>query len=172
MRNLVNGASSGDTYVRKGPGTMKKLRLSIVAMALAAASAAFALQAQAEVSIVDGKVSQALTGTPGDAEAGRKAMINRKQGNCLACHAVTTLSSEPYHGEVGPSLDGVADRYDVPQLRAILVDSKAVFEGTMMPSFYKTTGFNRVAKKFADKTILTDQQVEDVIAYLMTLKEN
>ncbi|MEL6479950.1 MAG: c-type cytochrome, partial [Pseudomonadota bacterium] len=72
----------------------------------------------------------------------------------------------------GPPLDGVADRWSEAELRAIIVNSKAVFgDHTIMPAFYRTTGFNRTLEKFAGKTILSAQQVEDVVAYLKTLKE-
>ena len=90
----------------------------------------------------------------------------------MACHANSDLEDQPFHGEVGPSLDGVGDRWSAGELRAILVNSKAVFgDGTIMPAFYRDSGFNRPAEKFVGKTILTGQQVEDVIAYLLTLKE-
>lgn len=120
--------------------------------------------------VVDGGIPKSLTGTPGDVEAGKKAIINRKLGNCLACHEVTAMQDQPFHGNIGPSLDGVAERYDEAQLRLILVDSKQVFDGTIMPGFYRMKGLNRVGKKFEGKTILTAQEVEDVVAYLKTLK--
>ncbi len=120
--------------------------------------------------VVDDGVPQSLTGKPGDAERGRKVIINRKQGNCLACHAISVLASEPFHGEIGPSLDGVAERYSEAQLRLILINAKAVFPDTIMPAFYRNDGFTRVMKKFRGKTILTAQQVEDVLAFLKALK--
>lgn len=120
----------------------------------------------------DGKVMTSLTGQPGDPAVGMKAFKNRKQGNCLACHVNTDMASEPYHGEVGPTLDGVADRYSEAELRAILVNSKAVLgEGTIMPSFYTVHKDQRVAKKFKGKTVLSAEQVEGLVAYLKTLKE-
>lgn len=137
-----------------------------------------AVPAQAEVKpgdvkIKDGAIEKSLTGKPGDAKAGRKWFVGRRLGNCLACHVNKDTSDEQFHGEVGPPLDGVASRYNEAQLRAIVVNSKlALNEMTLMPAFYRTTGFNRAAKKFQDKTILTAQQVEDVVAYLMTLKED
>lgn len=116
-------------------------------------------------------VKASLTGTDGNAETGRKVFANRKQGNCLACHANKDLSSQPFHGEVGPPLDGVADRYDAANLRGILVNSKvALHEDTIMPSFYRAKNGERTAKKFIGKTILSAEQVEDVLAYLQTLK--
>ncbi len=126
----------------------------------------------ADVKIIDGAVAQALTDKQGDPEKGRQWFMGRKLGNCLACHVNSDLAEQPYHGEVGPPLDGVAGRWTAAELRAIVVNSKeALSPETIMPGFYRDTGFNRVAKKFAGKTILTAQQVEDVVAYLMTLKE-
>ncbi|WP_420402330.1 sulfur oxidation c-type cytochrome SoxX [Nisaea sp.] len=125
-----------------------------------------------EVKIVDGVISQPLTDKPGDPEKGRQWFMGRKLGNCLACHVNSDLADQPYHGEVGPPLDGVAGRWSPEELRAIVVNSKeALSPETIMPSFYRDSGFHRVAKKFQGKTILTAQQVEDVVAYLMTLKD-
>ncbi|MFT6557660.1 sulfur oxidation c-type cytochrome SoxX [Sneathiella sp.] len=118
--------------------------------------------------IVEDAIPNPLTMEAGDPDKGRKAVINRKQGNCLACHAVTSLANQPFHGEVGPALDGVSQRYNDGQLRLILVNSKKVFDGTIMPAFYRTDGLNRVSKKFKDKTILSAQQIEDIIAFLKT----
>ena len=126
----------------------------------------------ADVKIVDGAITQPLTNEPGDAAKGRKWFMGRKLGNCLACHVNKDLADQPYHGEVGPPLDGVAGRWSPAELRAIVVNSKAALSPeTIMPGFYRDSGMNRVAEKFAGKTILSAQQVEDVVAYLMTLKE-
>lgn len=147
--------------------------------ALLAASGALATTALAsdpvapdKVAIKDGQLAESLTGKKGDPAAGRNWFVGRKLGNCLACHVNKETSDEQFHGEVGPPLDGVGDRYDEAQLRAIVTNSKAVFgEQTLMPGFYRVSGMNRVADEFAGKTILSAQQVEDVVAYLMTLKE-
>jgi sulfur-oxidizing protein SoxX len=119
----------------------------------------------------DGQVMASLTGVAGDPAAGKKVTINRKQGNCLACHVNDDASDQFFHGEVGPPLNGAADRWDEAQLRGILVNSKMTFEDSIMPSFYRAKNGARTAKKFQGKTILTAQQVEDVVAYLKTLKE-
>ncbi len=127
--------------------------------------------APADVQITDGLVTASLTGVPGDPANGRKVFANRKKGNCLACHANADLAELLFHGEIGPPLDGVGDRYEPAELRAILVNSKAVFEDTIMPAFYvDPSTLRRVASKFEGKTILTAQEVEDVLAYLTTLK--
>lgn len=125
-----------------------------------------------KVMIEDMTVGKSLTGQPGDPKEGRKTFANRKLGNCLACHANADLKNELFHGQVGPTLDGVAGRWEEPQMRAILVNSKMVFgEQTIMPSFYRIINDQRTDEKFHDKTILSAEQIEDIIAYLKTLKE-
>ncbi len=112
-----------------------------------------------------------LTGKPGDAEEGVRAVTGRRLGNCLSCHEIGALRSEEFHGDVGPSLDGVAGRWDAATLRMIVVNAKMVFgPETVMPAFYRVDGLNRVRPEFAGKPILTAQQVEDVVAFLATLK--
>ena len=147
------------------------------AFGLTAAAALFASTVVAEevkpttVSFVDGTIAESLTGQTGDPVEGRKVFANRKLGNCLACHANADLSEESFHGEVGPPMDGVGDRWLEAELRGIVTNSKMMFEGTIMPAFYIDEGYTRPLDDFAGKSILTAQQVEDVVAYLMTLKE-
>jgi sulfur-oxidizing protein SoxX len=142
-----------------------------VAAACILAGAAFAEVAPQDVKIVDGALEMALTDKAGDPVAGRDTFAGRKKGNCLACHMVTSLlDEEQFHGEVGPPLDGVGDVYSAAELRARIVNPKTDLPDTIMPSFYHVGG-NRVAEQFAGKTILTAQEVEDVVAYLLTLKE-
>lgn len=119
----------------------------------------------------DGEVNASVTGMPGDPAAGKLAFTNRKQGNCLACHINDDASEESFHGEVGPALNGAADRWSEAQLRGIVVNSKMTFEDTIMPSFYRAENGARTLEEFASTPILTAQQVEDVVAYLQTLKE-
>jgi sulfur-oxidizing protein SoxX len=112
-----------------------------------------------------------LTDTAGDPKRGEQVVIERRLGNCLSCHEMSALRQEEFHGEIGPSLDGVAKRLDIAALRLIVVNPKQVFgDATVMPAFYRVDGFNRVRPEFAGKPILTAQQVEDVVAYLTTLK--
>ena len=120
--------------------------------------------------VVDGtSIPKSLTGKPGDPTNGRKLAIHRKKGNCLACHHMP-IPEQQFHGDIGPDLAGVASRYSEGELRLRLVDPKVVNEDTIMPAFYKDSGFTATLKSFKGKTIISAQDVEDIIAYLMTLK--
>ncbi|SEG05562.1 sulfur oxidation c-type cytochrome SoxX [Jhaorihella thermophila] len=120
-----------------------------------------------------------LTDTPGDPVEGASIAGSKKKGNCVACHQVSALPDVPFQGDVGPSLDGVGNRWDAAQLRGILVDAKKTFPDTVMPSFHKIGGFIRPGNGFTGKAakegelkpLLGAQQIEDVIAFLATLKE-
>jgi len=117
-------------------------RFSLTLVCLFAGSSAFAGDVMpANVVFNDGAIGVTLTTQAGDPAAGRKVFMNRKQGNCLACHANEDMSDQSFHGEVGPALDGVADRWEAAELRGIVVNSKMMFEGTIMPAFYKDGGF-------------------------------
>ena len=118
----------------------------------------------------DNTIPESLTGKPGDPVEGRKLAVNRRLGNCLACHTMP-IPEQSFHGEVGPTLMGVASRMSEGEIRLRVVNPKVANPGTIMPAFYRTEGFHLVLKNFRDQTILTAQQVEDVVAYLMTLQE-
>jgi len=155
---------------------MKFVKISSLATALGAAglvaSAALAgTVAPKEVAFDSGSVSTSLTGVSGDPVAGRDTFKDRKLGNCLACHVNTEMPEESFHGEVGPALDGVAGRWSEAELRGIVSNSRMTFEGTIMPAFYVDEGYERPLEGFEGTSILTAQQVEDVVAYLMTLQE-
>jgi sulfur-oxidizing protein SoxX len=124
----------------------------------------------ARFEIKDGAIAASLTGRAGDAQKGRQAIVGRTLGNCLACHEITALKNEPYHGNVAPSLDGIASRMSEGEMRLRIVDGTKVNPDTMMPPFYRTDGLNKVTKRFQGTTILTAEQVEDVVAYLKTLR--
>jgi sulfur-oxidizing protein SoxX len=124
-----------------------------------------------------GAVETSLTGKPGDPEAGAQVFADKGQGNCVACHAVSKLSDVPFHGEVGPLLDGAGERWTEADLRGILVNAKKTFPETVMPAYYKTEGFTRPGNAYTGKAaegeldpLLSAQQVEDVVAFLMTLE--
>ncbi|WP_272005864.1 sulfur oxidation c-type cytochrome SoxX [Roseovarius sp. ZX-A-9] len=157
---------------------MRKSILAAMALALSAGGSAAGEIAPSQVKFEDGAVATSLTGVPGDAAEGRKIVGSKKLGNCVACHVVSEQAEVPFQGEIGPPLDGAGDRWSEAELRGIVANAKMMFEGSMMPSFYKTEGFIRPGKaytgKAADDTfgpLLTAQQIENVVAYLGTLKE-
>lgn len=151
----------------------KKHIIAAAACLMTAGSAIAAGEiAPGDVKIEDGALAMSVSGAAGDPVAGRSVFADRKLGNCLACHAVSDQKEQLFHGEVGPVLDGAADRWSEAELRAIVVNSKAVFsEETVMPGFYSLDVGVDVRKDLVGKTILTAQEVEDVVAYLGTLKE-
>lgn len=146
---------------------------ALVALAMTPSLASAEMIKPGAVEFVDGmSVPESLTGEAGDPAAGRKAMADRKLGNCLACHTVSEMSDQPFQGNVGPSLDGVASRWEPETLRAIVVNAKHIFgDQTIMPGFYTLDVGVDVAEQFQGETILSAQDVENVVAYLMTLKE-
>ncbi|MEM9912281.1 MAG: sulfur oxidation c-type cytochrome SoxX [Pseudomonadota bacterium] len=150
---------------------MKYALVAVAITVLGAAEASAEAIKPAEVQFNEGVVETSLTGQAGDPVAGRAIFANRKQGNCLACHINSDLSEESFHGEVGPPIDGVGERWSEAELRGIVTNSKMMFEGTIMPAFYIDSGYERPLEDFAGMSILTAQQVEDVVAYLLTLKE-
>jgi sulfur-oxidizing protein SoxX len=151
-----------------------KLRLQVIVFGMAAGLALQAVAAEVapgDVKIDGGKVAMSLTGVAGNPEEGANAFKDRKLGNCLACHVNKAMSKELFHGNVGPELDGVAGRYSVEELRAIVVNAKITLnEQSMMPGFYTLDVGKSVREESVGKTVLTAQQVEDVVAYLATLK--
>ena len=114
-------------------------------------------------------IATSLTRKAGDPVKGKKLATNRKKGNCLACHSMP-IPEQAFHGNIGPDLKGISSRYSEGELRLRIVNPKVLNSETIMPAFYKADGFNRVMKKFVGKTIITAQEVEDIVAYLMTLK--
>ncbi|WP_186386608.1 MULTISPECIES: sulfur oxidation c-type cytochrome SoxX [unclassified Stappia] len=148
------------------------------AMAMAMVAPALSETAPKEVKYEEGAVAASLTGVPGDPEVGIKVMTTNALGNCVACHAIEALPDVEFPGTIAPMLDGVADRYDEAQLRGIVANAKMTFDGSFMPAFYKTDGFVRPGDGFSGKAgteplppVLSAQQIEDVVAYLLTLKD-
>lgn len=154
-------------------------RIMLAAIAAGFGSIAFAQTAPNDVTFGDyGQIDASLSNMVGDPAAGLEIMVARGKGNCIACHQVTALEEYPFHGEVGPSLDGVGDRWEEADLRGIVANAKMTFPDTIMPAFYKTQGFIRPGNGYTGKAaegelapILTAQEIEDVVAYLMTLTE-
>jgi sulfur-oxidizing protein SoxX len=115
------------------------------------------------------RIDEALTAVPGDAARGRALVANRQQGLCLLCHT-GPIPEEAFQGNLAPDLAGSGARWTAAELRARIVDASRFHPATIMPAYYKTEGLARVAPAMKGKTIFTAQQVEDVVAWLQTLK--
>ena len=113
-------------------------------------------------------IVEPLTAIPGDPARGRDVVAGR-EGNCLLCHALPE-TGERFMGNVAPPLSGVGSRFSEGQLRLRVVDSAQVNRETVMPSYYRVEGLDIVAAPYRGKPILTSQQIEDVVAYLRSLR--
>src|SRR3954466_8223846 len=116
-----------------------------------------------------GQINTPLTGQPGDPARGKTAALSRDGGNCFLCHTVPDAGETP-PGNIGAPLAGVGNRVSAAQMRLRLVDSTLLNRESVMPAYYRVDGFNHVAPAYAGKPLLTAQQIEDVIAYLLTLR--
>ena len=104
----------------------------------------------------------------GNIERGKKIFISRKV-NCLSCHEAPIIE-EKFQGNFGPPLDGVGSRYSLEELRLRVIDAKVINPDSIMPSYFKKINFPRTPAEFLNKTILSAQEVEDLVEYLYSLK--
>lgn len=115
----------------------------------------------------DAGIPASLTGAKGDPARGRAIITNRQLGLCLLCHS-GPFPEERFQGNLAPDLRSAA-RLNEAQIRQRIVDPRVANPQTVMPAYYKTDG-TRVAPSYRGKTILTAEQIEDVVAFLVTLK--
>jgi L-cysteine S-thiosulfotransferase len=134
-----------------------KLRVAVAALAVA-------FGAEASDSL-----PSSLTGTAGDPVSGRNLVLDRQVGLCLLCHS-GPFPEERFQGNLAPDLSGVGARLSAGQIRLRIVDPSRVNPQTIMPAYFKSEGLARVAPAHRGKTVLSAQQIEDVVAFLATLK--
>lgn len=115
-------------------------------------------------------VPASLTGMRGNVASGRAVVLDRHVGLCLLCHS-GPFPEERFQGTIAPDLKGVGARLSEGQIRLRIIDSGRVQPATIMPAYFRTEGLRRVAPAFRGKTVLTAQQIEDVVAFLLTLRE-
>lgn len=115
-------------------------------------------------------IPQSLSGKPGDAMRGRAIVTNRQKGLCLLCHS-GPFAEERFQGDLAPSLVGAGSRWNEGQLRLRMVDSRRLNAETIMPSYYRIDGLHRVGAAWRDRPVLSAEEIEDVVAFLLTLKE-
>lgn len=115
-------------------------------------------------------IPESLTGTKGDPARGRAIVANRQVGLCLLCHS-GPFPEERFQGNLAPDLRGAGKRWSEGQLRLRIVDSARINPTTIMPAYHRSEGLTRVSPTWRGKPILSAEQIEDVVAFLMTLKD-
>jgi sulfur-oxidizing protein SoxX len=129
-----------------------------------------ACAAQASEPVVVGDaIPEPLTASIGDATRGRAIVASRQSGLCLLCHQ-GPIPEDRFQGDLAPDLAGAGARWSEGQLRLRIVDARRLNPQSIMPAYYRSTGLQRVAPALQGQTMLNAQQVEDVVAYLLTLK--
>lgn len=143
-----------------------------LAAALAVAPSGFAREEAAlgAYTIVGDAIPVSLTGARGDAARGRNIVLNRQVGLCLLCHS-GPFPEERFQGTIAPDLKGTGARLTEGQIRLRIVDQGRINAATIMPAYFRTEGLRRVAPAFRGKTVLTAEQIEDIVAFLATLRE-
>ena len=138
-------------------------------LGLARAQAGMAPVGVATYRVAGDAIAQPLTSQPGDPVRGRAIVANRQQGLCLLCHT-GPFPEERFQGNLAPDLSGAGQRWTAAQLRLRIVDARQLNPDTIMPAYHRVDGLHRVAPALAGVPLLGAQQVEDVVAYLETLR--
>jgi sulfur-oxidizing protein SoxX len=156
-------------------GRMKSARvviagLSMALVAIVAGASARASDQLAPFDVRGDAIEAPLGGLVGDAARGRLIVKDRTIGNCLICHAAPE-PDELFMGDVAPPLQGTGSRLTRGQIRLRIVDQSVINPSTVMPPYYRVQGLRNVGPRWRGQPGLTAQQVEDVVAYLATLKD-
>lgn len=141
-----------------------------LAILLALLPGAASAQALAPYTIQEGEIRASLTGEPGNPVRGRAIVTERQKGLCLLCHS-GPFPEERFQGDLAPTLNGVGARLSEGAIRLRMVDGGFVNPQTIMPSYYRVDGLERVAPALRGKPVLNAQEIEDVVAWLVTLKD-
>jgi sulfur-oxidizing protein SoxX len=141
----------------------------ILAGALLALPGFAAAQELRNYAVSGDAIPLSLTGAPGDPARGRSLVLNRSS-TCILCHG-GPFPEERFQGDLAPSLTGSGSRWSEGQLRLRLVDAASLNPATIMPSYYRTDGLARVGTAWRGKPILSAEQIEDIVAYLVSLRE-
>jgi sulfur-oxidizing protein SoxX len=149
---------------------LAKASVHIAALIVASLALVFGARAEGLVpyKIVADGIPQSLTGSPGDAAHGR-ALVLARTTTCILCHS-GPFPETRFQGDLAPDLTGAGNRWSVSQLRLRLVDASRFNPDTIMPSYYRNEGLIRVGRNFVGKPILSATEIEDIVAYLATLR--
>ena len=119
--------------------------------------------------VVGDAIPEPLTTMPGDVARGRALVIERAS-TCILCHS-GPFAEVRFQGDLAPGLAGAGSRWSEGQLRLRLVDASSLNAATIMPSYYRLDGLHRVGTPWRDRPILSAEQIEDIVAYLASLRE-
>jgi sulfur-oxidizing protein SoxX len=147
-------------------------RSSAERVALVVAMLLPALPTPAQVapySVVEDGIPAPLDAAPGDAARGRAIVADRQKGLCLLCHA-GPFPEQRFQGSLAPDLAGAGARWTPAQLRLRMADSTRLNPDTIMPAYHRVDGLTRVAPAQRGKPILSAGEIEDVVAFLATLR--
>ena len=142
------------------------MRRALVIVCLAVAAGAAPAQA---LNVVGDAIPESLSGVAGDTARGREIVGSRQSGLCLLCHT-GPFPEDRFQGNLAPDLAGAGTRWSAGQLRLRMVDARRLNPQTIMPAYHRTDSLQRVGPNWRGKTLLSAQQVEDVVAYLLTLQ--
>lgn len=144
--------------------------LLVLLASLSAPASAQALSGLAPFTVVADGIPEALSGTAGDAARGRAIIANRSLSLCLLCHT-GPFPEERFQGNLAPDLAGAGQRWSAAQLRLRLVDSRQLNPDSIMPAYHRSEGLTRVGTAWQAQPILSAQQIEDVVSFLLTLRD-
>jgi sulfur-oxidizing protein SoxX len=150
---------------------LRSLSLAAGAVAVWLAGQAHAQEALRPYAVVGDAIPASLTGAQGDAARGRAIVANRQVGLCLLCHS-GPFPEERLQGNLAPDMRGAGKRWSEGQLRLRIVDASRLNPATIMPPYYRVNRLHRVAAPFRGKPVLTAEQIEDVVAFLVTLRDD
>jgi sulfur-oxidizing protein SoxX len=150
---------------------LARFAIALAGAWLATVALPFAAKAQGlRAYVVDNDaIPHSLTDEPGDAARGRALVLNRTS-TCILCHS-GPFPEEKFQGDLAPNLAGVGTRWSEGQLRLRLVDASRLNSATIMPSYYRVDGLEHVGASWRDKPMLSAEQIEDIVAYLASLRE-
>ena len=140
------------------------------ALLLAVLPALASAEGPAPYAVVGDAITAPLDGKQGDAARGRAIVANRQLGLCLLCHSAP-MAEERFQGDLAPNLAGAGARWNAGQLRLRLVDPQRLVPGSLMPAYHRVDGLQQVGAAWRGKPLLDAQQIEDVVAWLLTLKD-
>ena len=140
-----------------------------IAAALLALPGPAGAQALRPYTVVGDAIPEPLTNARGDVARGR-ALVVERSSTCILCHS-GPFPEQKFQGDLAPDLSGSGSRWSEGQLRLRLVDASRLNAATIMPSYYRVDGLDRVGTTWRGKAILSAEQIEDIVAYLITLRE-